>query len=158
MCGLYCLFCLAVACGGLGALVSGLPLHFGIGALLALFRSAVLALHVLSVLYLGFHGWQSCLAVGRLRCVENYNVRFALAVLLVQGGKPLAYLHPHHAVEPLQVVVIFLRCRSLFCCRVLRASATDEKRGNYQREHKKEFSPLLFGIYPRHGVNCLFLF
>lgn len=144
MCGLYCLFCLAVACGGLGALVSGLPLHFGIGALLALFRSAVLALHVLSVLYLGFHGWQSCLAVGRLRCVENYNVRFALAVLLVQGGKPLAYLHPHHAVEPLLVVVIFLRCRSLFRCRALRASATGEKRGNYQREHKKEFSPLLF--------------
>ena len=144
MCGLYCLFCLAVACGGLGALVSGLPLHFGIGALLALFRSAVLALHVLSVLYLGFHGWQSCLAVGRLRCVENYNVRFALAVLLVQGGKPLAYLHPHHAVKPLLVVVIFLRCRSLFRRRALRAFAAGEKRGSYQHERKKVFSPLLF--------------
>ena len=130
--------------GGLGALVSGLPLHFGIGALLALFRSAVLALHVLSVLYLGFHGWQSCLAVGRLRCVENYNVRFALAVLLVQGGKPLAYLHPHHAVEPLLVVVIFLRCRSLFRCRALRAFAAGEKRGSYQHERKKGFSQPLF--------------
>ena len=144
MCWLYFLCCLAVACDGLGTLVSGLPFHFGIGALLALFRSAVLALHVLSVLYLGFHGWQSRLAVGRLRCVENYNVRFALAVLLVQGGKPLAYLHPHHAVDPLLEVVIFLRCRALFRCRVLRAFAAGEKRGSYQHERKKGFFQQLF--------------
>ena len=105
---------------------------------------AVLALHALAVLHGCLHWRQTRRTVGGLCGVEDDNVRFALAVLLMQVGERLAYLHPHHAVEPLLVVVIFLRRRCLLRCRGLRAFAAGETQGNYQRERRKVFSPLLF--------------
>ena len=145
MCGLCCLFLFLAArvCLFL-SFVLCLPLHVGGGLSAASLCGAVLALHALAVLHRCLHWWQTRRTVGGLCGVEDDNVRFALAVLLMQVGERLAYLHPHHAVEPLLVVVIFLRRRCLLRCRGLRAFAAGETQGNCQRERRKVFSPLLF--------------
>lgn len=112
----------------------------------SLLRCAVLSLlcTLLRCFTAAFTGGRPVELAGGLCGVEDDNVRFALAVLLMQVGERLAYLHPHHAVEPLLVVVIFLRRRCLLRCRGLRAFAAGETQGNYQRERRKVFSPLLF--------------